>query len=1585
MAKAKKFGLFGGVFTPSILTLLGVIMYMRLPWITGQIGLWSTLAIIFVAHIVSGSTGLSVASIATDKRVESGGTYYIISRSLGLPIGGTLGWALFFGLSLSVSLYLIGFSEVFLDLLGYETTLDNIRIMGTLVLFAVLVITFISTSLTIKTQYLILSVMILSLLSIFLGGGGEYMPAEPALHSLPEALPWITLFAIFFPAVTGFEAGVAMSGDLKDAKKAIPQGTILAIVTALVIYVGLAVFFSFKVDRNLLIHDPQALYKSSLVPQLVIAGVLGATLSSALGSILGAPRILQAVANDKIAPSFLGRGFGPSNEPRNALIFSYLIAQGGILIGELNAIARVVTIFFIITYGFLNITYAVESWSSSDFRPTFKIPKIVSIIGAIACIVLMIQLDILALAVAAVLLTSLFLYLRKKEFKLSSGDSRESLWLSLVKMGLLKLTKSESKDRNWRPNIVLFSGGASKRPHLVQLAKELVGKLGIFTNFELVKGDPLTNSTSETILESLDSGGEVITRRHSCQDLYEGIGIISSVYGFSGFEPNMVLMGWPQEVANNREFENLVGNLLKQDYNIALLKHNSKRGFGERKRVDILWRGEERTLPLALHLAASLFTAPKWRRAKLRVIVVLSNAGLSELFIAEISKLLKELRIEATTKVVISSHDSSIIQVVKENTLESDLVITDLLGIREDLSSALERADAIANAGATTLCIHADSTFEPIKLPQLLSQLPIKNETNLEAEVACKQEVSQFLEPLIEGVTQEWNQLSTLYIHLESARNDRAKELRELLASEIDNGQLIDQISLFTSELYHNILGQLNLQLMDGVERYLKAILALIDKLPKYLSKHRVTAAVEYYIYTPLERELVALFDAQSSANLTILSFVRGAVEESQKLQRFITLIDALDKEIEESAARTQGVIYKITNNLEARIKELKVAIDTEPLNHIQRKYSKIINRESRTDFVLEEYAQDSYKEANERATLLKFDIIFYNLFHKLKTLLNIELAKVEELLSQEIIPYFTFEKIERELLNLFKTHKFSFEQRFDQLNSGAEYYLALIDENIEISLESGSHKIPLRKLSYYHISNQFLANLESESQEFLNLFSNSIDSLDSIIKLASYTSKNFTTERLEASQVEIAQQDTVEKIKTLLLGEQSRLEEGFDKLKQNLEVALSNSFSPLNHSLLFKKGENYRVNVVRGSNKSLASKLKGGFKKVATLTEKLITELIFKKSEGVLWASQITQAADNHSGSNRVSNPVLDQLPFYYNNLFTGRSGSGEEFWIAREKESERGTKAISRFKQGESGLILISGQRRCGKSTLSRHLAESHFDSSEIFYLSSPKECCSNLSLFEKELSTAICGQERELDSLFTLMENKIVVVLEDLELWWERKEGGDVVVKRVIDLVKYFGNKVLFMVNINSNSLEILDAICSIRGWALANIECSPFSAKELKELILARHHAGGLKLFIDKKAESEIREWEYARLFSKFFDISAGNPGYAIYLWLNSINDISGDVIFLSQPQSPGVAMVEGLEYESALILQQFVLHRRFSIDRLASQLKSDAGMIRENIIKLLQKGLLKQKYPGIYSINPLYVPAIVNELQIRELL
>src|SRR5690606_1427703 len=211
------------------------------------------------------------------------------------------GLALFVGLSFSVSLYLIGFSESFLNYWGFDNDINSIRITGTIALLAVTTITFISTSLAIKSQYFIMTAIGLSLLSIFLGKH-EFNPEVPLISNPSSAVPLMVLFGIFFPAVTGFEAGVSMSGDLKDPKKSIPKGSIMAIVVGFAAYIFLAFFFSYTVDGELLRNDPQVLLNISWIPGLVMAGIWGATVSSALGSILGAPRIWQATAAGKISP-----------------------------------------------------------------------------------------------------------------------------------------------------------------------------------------------------------------------------------------------------------------------------------------------------------------------------------------------------------------------------------------------------------------------------------------------------------------------------------------------------------------------------------------------------------------------------------------------------------------------------------------------------------------------------------------------------------------------------------------------------------------------------------------------------------------------------------------------------------------------------------------------------------------------------------------------------------------------------------------------------------------------------------------------------------------------------------------------------------------------------------------------------------------------------------------------------------------------------------------------------------------------------------------------------------------------------------
>ncbi len=662
MAKDNKFGTFGGVFTPSILTILGVIMYLRLPWVVGNSGFWAAIGIIVVAHIVSGATGASVASIATDKTVGAGGPYYIISRSLGLPIGGTIGVGLFVGLSFSISLYVIGFSESFLTYWGWEATPTNIRICGTITVVLLTVVTLISTALAIKTQYLILAMIALSLVSIF-GGSPSEVAAEPNMGPMEGGASMAVLFGIFFPAVTGFTAGVNMSGDLRDPKKSLPVGTIAAIAVGFIVYVALAAFLAFRVPRQTLVDDPEVLLNIAAVPALVVAGIWGATISSALGSILGAPRILQALSVDRIMPRFFARGEGPTNEPRRALLLAFALGEAGILIAELDAIARIVSMVFLTMYGVVNLSAAVESWVSPDFRPEFRVPRVFSIIGALTCALLMIQLDLVAMLGATAAMVGLFVWLQRRQLRLDSGDAWEGIWSSIVRTGLHRLSQEASQQRNWRPNILYFSPrGSELRGPTLELSSALISGRGIITDFEVIpKKEGGKDGPRHSGVRPLEAEPDedlplgIFRRPIPSADIHRTVTGVCKYHGFSGLSPNTVLLDWLTFNDDGERFADLLQRLSRLDLNVLVYARDPKRDLGNKHSIDVWWRATAGNLPLSLSLLRFITISRDWRDVDIRFLVVTEDASNVDVLQTTARRFLHENRIEAQVRVINNS------------------------------------------------------------------------------------------------------------------------------------------------------------------------------------------------------------------------------------------------------------------------------------------------------------------------------------------------------------------------------------------------------------------------------------------------------------------------------------------------------------------------------------------------------------------------------------------------------------------------------------------------------------------------------------------------------------------------------------------------------------------------------------------------------------------------------------------------------------------------------------------------------------------------------------------------------------------
>ncbi len=724
MSKDSKFGTFGGVFTPSILTILGVIMYLRLPWVVGNGGLWMALGVIAVAHVISVTTGLSISSIATDKNVGAGGPYYIVSRSLGLPIGGTLGLALFVGLSFSISLYVIGFCESFLAFVDMDVSPTNVRMAGTVTVILLTLVTVISTSFAIKTQYLILVLIALSLGSIFLGGSSP-SPAAVHLSAVPDAPSLGVIFGIFFPAVTGFTAGVNMSGDLKDPKRSIPGGTLAAIGAGLIVYVGLALFLAYRVDSAQLLTNTNVLAEISLVPALVIAGIWGATLSSALGSILGAPRILQALSIDAITPRWFGKGHGKNNEPRNALLLAFAIAEGGILIAELDAIARVVSMVFLATYGFLNVSSAIESWASPDFRPQFRIPRFVSVLGAVTCILVMIQLDLAAMAAATIVLSALFLFLKRRQLTLDAGDTWEGIWSSIVRAGLHRLNQASGQQRNWRPNVLLFSHMDSKtRPELLEFSSALITGSGLLTDFELVKNKQ--DAIATPAAEEAQVG--VFRRRTVSTDFYDSVSAACQHHGFTGLDPNTVLLDWDIDRKQGERFVGLIKDTVKQDFNLVMLHFDPERAWGKRERVDIWWKPQQGNVALSLALMRFLTRFEQWQGAKLRFLLISEDTSLSDDLLHAMRSVLAQARVEAKIKVVASpSQAHGFESTVRQESADADLVVLGLPPLRRFDEKALGHLDSLVASLGTTLLVQGSSLFAEV--------LPVAGGTRAGADV----------------------------------------------------------------------------------------------------------------------------------------------------------------------------------------------------------------------------------------------------------------------------------------------------------------------------------------------------------------------------------------------------------------------------------------------------------------------------------------------------------------------------------------------------------------------------------------------------------------------------------------------------------------------------------------------------------------------------------------------------------------------------------------------------------------------------------------------------------------------------------
>jgi amino acid transporter len=680
---AGQLGTFAGVFTPSILTILGIILFLRLGYVVGSAGLARGLVIIALANVISVLTSISLSAVATNIKVRGGGDYYLISRTLGLEFGGSIGLVLFLAQSVSIAFYCIGFAEAVAAFFPGVNPLIVQLIAAGAVAF-LFIFAWQGADWATRFQYGVMALLVAALVSFFVGGIRNWDSALLAANwATPEnGVPFWILFAIFFPAVTGFTQGVSMSGDLADPGKSIPVGTFLAVGISIVVYFAVAVLFAAALPSSSLSADYTAMKTVSAVGFFIDAGVIAATLSSAMASFMGAPRILQSLAADRIFSVLtpFAAVSQPSGNPRRGVLLSAGIAFVTIALGQLNLVASVVSMFFLISYGLLNYaTYFEARTQSPSFRPRFKwFSPTLSLAGFVICLGAMLAIDPRSGAAAIALLLAVHQYLKRTAGPARWADSARSHHLQQVRRHLLAAGEDPAHARDWRPQLLVFSEDAKRRQPLLTFAAWIEGGSGFTEAVQIIEGDgPVARKARESAHRELAAA--IAQGSHSmfpltvvAQDITQAMSVLIQSSGIGPLRPNTVVVNWmgassksDSDIGAYHYVKNL-SLIFRQGKNLVILRMDEESWNRlqatprEARRIDVWWQGDA-TSRLMLLLAHLMTRSEPWDKTTLRVLTK-GDGQRIESEKENLTKILEEIRIEAVATIVDAFDADTIVQ-----------------------------------------------------------------------------------------------------------------------------------------------------------------------------------------------------------------------------------------------------------------------------------------------------------------------------------------------------------------------------------------------------------------------------------------------------------------------------------------------------------------------------------------------------------------------------------------------------------------------------------------------------------------------------------------------------------------------------------------------------------------------------------------------------------------------------------------------------------------------------------------------------------------------------------------------------------
>ena len=700
------------VFLAGISTILGAIMFLRFGYAVAHTGFLGVVGIILLGHLVTIPTALALAEIATNRKVEGGGEYFIISRSFGTTIGGVIGISLYLSQAISVAFYMIAFAEAFTWLepilsdqlgVGFDSRIVSIP---ALILLLVLVLSK-GADLGVKVLYVVAAVLFGSLVLFFLGSPTEGFDGR--VVSLTETIerpdPFIVVFAIVFPAFTGMTAGVGLSGDLRNPRKSLPRGTLWATVVGMIVYIGIVFKLHTSASPEVLAEDQLIMSSISIWGPAIIIGLCCATLSSAIGSVLVAPRTLQALGADHTLPGkglnmWLSHGIGAANDPRHATIVTGILALVIVIVGNVNLVATLISMFFMVTYGSLCAISFLEHFAARpSYRPSFRSRWYVSLLGAVICFLLMFQISLFFAALSILVLVALYQALRIE--KRGEGDLAALFQNAITQATRYMQIRLQQRREDliadeWRPSVIMVNDRTFDRRSPLIMLRWLCHRYGFGTYVHFIKGrlSAETFAESKAVKERLL---QLAKREHSAvyMDTVVSPSITSAlaqtlqVPGVSGMSNNSILFEFAQ-----RDSEDVVRSVVDQckfaattDMTLMVLRH-CETHFGSKDSIHVwlTWNDKANANTMIL-LSYILLGHPDWQNAQVQVFAALPASEMERIR-QDFTQLITEGRLPISEKNIeyIATNDTEAFRgLVCEKSSDAGLTVVgfDMEGLEE--------------------------------------------------------------------------------------------------------------------------------------------------------------------------------------------------------------------------------------------------------------------------------------------------------------------------------------------------------------------------------------------------------------------------------------------------------------------------------------------------------------------------------------------------------------------------------------------------------------------------------------------------------------------------------------------------------------------------------------------------------------------------------------------------------------------------------------------------------------------------------------------------------------------------------------